>query len=95
MKLHVGCGNVIISGWSNLDIEKLPGVDIQDDIRTLEKIKDESCDIIYASHVLEHVGRNEFGDVLKIWNKKLKMNGVLRVAVPDFENAIKFLVNNE
>ena len=23
MKLHVGCGNVIISGWSKLDIEKL------------------------------------------------------------------------
>ena len=90
MKLHVGCGNVIISGWSNLDIEKLPGVDIQDDIKTLEKIEDGSCDIIYASHVLEHVGRNEFGNVLKTWNKKLKMNGVLRVAVPDFEKAIEW-----
>ncbi len=90
MKLHVGCGNVIISGWSNLDIEKLPGVDIQDDIKTLEKIEDNSCEIIYASHVLEHVGRNEFGDVLKTWNKKLKMNGVLRVAVPDFEKAIEW-----
>ena len=84
MKLHVGCGDVIISGWNNLDIEKLPGVDIQDDIRTLEKIENNSCEIIYASHVLEHVGRNEFGDVLKIWNKKLKINGILRIAVPDF-----------
>ena len=90
MKLHVGCGNVILPGWINLDIEKLPGVDIQDDIRTLEEIEDNSCDLIYASHVLEHVGRNEFGNVLRVWNKKLKVNGVLRLAVPDFEKAINW-----
>jgi len=90
MKLHVGCGDVILSGWTNLDIEQLPGVDIKDDIRTLEKIHDSSCDIIYASHVLEHVGRNEFGDVLRVWNRKLKINGVLRLAVPNFEKAIEW-----
>lgn len=88
MKLHVGCGNVILPGWTNLDIEKLPGVDIIDDITTLTKIPDNSCDIIYASHVLEHVGRNEFEDVIRIWNKKLKKNGTLRIAVPDFEKII-------
>lgn len=79
---------MVLPGWINLDIENLPGVQIQDDIRTLNKIIDESCDIIYASHVLEHVGRHEFEDVLKTWNKKLKMNGILRLAVPDFEKAI-------
>lgn len=88
MKLHVGCGNVILPGWTNLDIEELPGVDIVDDITTLTKIPDNSCDIIYASHVLEHVGRNEFEDVIRIWNKKLKKNGTLRIAVPDFEKII-------
>jgi len=88
MKLHVGCGNVILPGWTNLDIEKLPGVDIVDDITTLTKISDNSCDIIYASHVLEHVGRNEFEDVIRIWNYKLKKNGILRIAVPDFEKVI-------
>jgi len=88
MKLHIGCGNVILPGWINLDIENLPGIYIQDDVRTLNKIADESCDIIYASHVLEHVGRHEFETVLKTWNKKLKMNGILRLAVPDFEKAV-------
>lgn len=88
MKLHVGCGSVILPGWTNLDIEKLPGVDIIDDITTLTKIPDNSCDIIYASHVLEHVGRTEFEDVIRIWNKKLKKNGTLRIAVPDFEKII-------
>lgn len=88
MKLHVGCGDVILPGWTNLDIEKLPGVDVVDDITTLTKIPDNSCDIIYASHVLEHVGRNEFENVIRTWNYKLKKNGILRIAVPDFEKII-------
>ncbi len=90
MKLHVGCGDVILPGWINVDLEDLPGIDLQDDIRELGKIKDETCDIIYASHVLEHVGRNEFEDVIKTWNKKLKVGGILRIAVPDFEKVIEW-----
>ena len=43
MKLHIGCGDVIIPGWTNLDIDNLPGVDINDDARTLSKISDELC----------------------------------------------------
>ena len=88
MKLHVGGGNVILPGWINVDIDNISGVDIQDDVRTLTKIKDDSYDIIYASHVLEHFGRKEFESILKVWNKKLKINGILRLAVPDFEKAI-------
>ncbi len=48
MKLHIGCGEKIFPGWTNLDIDELPGVDIIDDSRTLLKIPNESCDIIYA-----------------------------------------------
>ena len=90
MKLHVGCGNVILPGWTNVDLEDLPGIDLQDDIRELKKIKNGSCDIIYASHVLEHVGRNEFEEVIKTWNRKLRIGGILRIAVPDFEKVIKW-----
>jgi len=88
MKLHLGCGKNILPTWINLDIKDLPGVDIVDDIRFLHKIPDQSCDIIYASHVLEHVGRKEFESVIKLWNKKLKLRGKLRLAVPDFEKAV-------
>ena len=94
MKLHIGCGDVIIPGWTNLDIDNLPGVDINDDARTLSKIPDESCDIIYACHILEHLGRHEVENVLKTWNKKLKKNGMVRLAVQDFEKAIQWYQKN-
>ena len=88
MKLHVGCGEKIFPGWTNLDIDDLPNVDIIDDARTLSKIPDESCEIIYACHIFEHLGRHEVENVLTVWNKKLIKNGILRLAVPDFEKAI-------
>ena len=88
MKLHLGCGNVLLPGWTNVDIDDIPGIDIKDDVTKLDKIKDNSCEIIYSSHVLEHFGRNEFESILKLWNKKLKLNGILRLAVPDFEKSI-------
>ena len=90
IKLHLGCGNVLLPGWTNVDLDDIPEIDLQDDVRTLTKIEDNSCDIIYASHVLEHFGRKEFESILKVWNKKLKINGILRLAVPDFEKAIKW-----
>ena len=90
MKLHVGCGEKIFPGWTNLDIDNLPHVDIIDDARTLSKIPDESCEIIYACHIFEHLGRHEVENVLKICNKKLIKNGILRLAVPDLEKTISW-----
>ena len=93
MKLHIGCGSRYIPGWTNLDINQNVEVDISDDARILNKIPNLSCDIIYASHILEHFGRNEFLKILKVWHSKLKIGGILRLSVPDF-NSVVDIYNN-
>lgn len=93
MKLHIGCGKVILPGWTNLDIEAGPGVDIVDDARTLESIERESCDIIYASHILDHFGRHEIANVLERWHSRLKPGGTLRLAVSDFSQVVAEYTN--
>jgi predicted SAM-dependent methyltransferase len=85
MKLHIGCGHVILPKWVNLDIQPSEGVQIIDDARILNKIENNSCDIIYACHILEHISRNEVQKVLNKWFLKIKTGGKLRLAVPDFE----------
>ncbi len=89
MKLHIGCGHVILPKWVNLDIQPNKGVQIIDDARNLNKIEDESCDIIYACHILEHISRNEAQDVLNKWYSKIKNGGKLRLAVPDFGKIVQ------
>ena len=88
MKLHIGCGKVILPGWTNLDIEPGPGVDIVGDARELESIDRESVDIIYASHILDHFGRHEIADVLALWFSRLKPGGTLRIAVSNFSAVV-------
>jgi predicted SAM-dependent methyltransferase len=44
---------------------------------------EESVDVIYACHVLEHAGRHEYRAVLRRWHEVLKLGGTLRLSVPD------------
>ena len=90
MKLHIGCGSIFLPGWKNLDIQDAPGVDICDDALKLEKIANNSCDIIYACHILEHISRHKTCQALSLWRTKLKDDGVLRLAVPNFEAALEW-----
>ena len=83
-KLHLGCGSRIIPGFIHIDVAALPHIDYACDIRDLSFISDDSVDLIYASHVLEHFGRHECGAVLAEWCRVLRKGGVLRLSVPDF-----------
>jgi predicted SAM-dependent methyltransferase len=58
------------------------------DINVLPQYEDNSVDLIYSSHVLEHTRRHEYMDILKRWNAILKPGGTLRLAVPDIGQVI-------
>lgn len=80
MKLNLGAGNQPIDGYINLD-----GAN-GDSIYPLNY---QNVDEIRASHVLEHFGIVESIDVLKNWIDCLKVGGVLKIAVPDFEELVR------
>jgi hypothetical protein len=84
IKLHLGCGTKHIDGFTNIDIRYLPGVDEVNNIRFLRNYKNNTVDLIYACHVLEHFSRWEYKNALTRWYEILKPGGVLRLAVPNF-----------
>src|SRR5579884_1995769 len=84
MKLHLGCGNKYIPGFYHVDILPMPHVDHVGSAERLDFIRDNSVDLIYACHILEHYGRHETRNVLSEWHRVLKPEGILRLAVPDF-----------
>jgi len=86
-KLHLGCGSTHLPGFVNIDLRWLPGVDEIADIRYLHSrdYPPMSADLIYASHILEHFSRWEYKSALARWYDILKVGGVLRLAVPDFD----------
>jgi len=88
-KLHIGCGNRYIPGFVHIDIRKLPHVDYVTSADKLDMFDDNSVDLIYSCHVLEHFGRQQIEHVLKEWHRVLKVGGILRLAVPDFEKLVE------
>ena len=83
-KLHIGSGRNYIPGWTNLDLFSSVKADVYADIAALPFDRG-TFDLIYASHVLEHVQRNAVIATLSHWRDLLKEGGVLRIAVPNFK----------
>ena len=82
LKLNVGSANVVLPGYTNID-RKDGGEAFPLAYNDGTPVADDSVDFLYASHVLEHFGHNEVGNVVQEWVRCLKMGGILRVAVPD------------
>ena len=53
-KLNLGCYDRKIPDFINVDIREDVNPDLLDDVFALNKIKNNSVDLIYACHVLEH-----------------------------------------
>ncbi|GIW22085.1 MAG: hypothetical protein KatS3mg068_1092 [Candidatus Sericytochromatia bacterium] len=89
MKLHLGCGKRYIPGFVHIDIINYDHIDHVSSIDNLSFIADNSVDLIYNCHVLEHFKRQDVSKVLKEWYRVLKKGGILRTAVPDFEKIVE------
>jgi predicted SAM-dependent methyltransferase len=88
-QLHIGCGNRYIPGMIHVDIRNFPHVDYVTGADKLYMFKDNSIDLIYCCHLLEHFRRSQMHLVLKEWYRVLKSGGTLRLAVPDFEKLVE------
>jgi len=82
-KLHIGAGRVHLPGFTNVDLFDTFSQDVYCDLTRLP-FERGTFDLIYASHVLEHVHRRMITATLWHWREMLKSGGVLRLAVPNF-----------
>ena len=89
MKLHLGCGRRYIPGYIHIDVIEFPHIDHVSSIDSLPFIPDDSVDVIYNCHVLEHFKRKDVGRVLREWWRILRAGGTLRTSVPDFAQICK------
>jgi len=91
-KLHLGCYDRKIHGFINIDIREDVNPDVVDDVFKLEKFENNSVDLIYACHILEHATKKDSILVLKRWYEVLKPGGILRLCVPDLQAAFEYYI---
>ena len=94
MKLNIGCGlRNFGKEWIHIDGADYDHIDSKDIL--IKKCKIESVKLIYASHFIEYFDREEIIPILKRWREVLKPNGILRLAVPNFELYAKLYVKEK
>lgn len=95
MWLNLGCNGDRLKGWLNVD---LPGLDadIHHDLSIFPwPFDDNSVDKILASHILEHMTREDGVKFLSECFRVLSPGGVLHIAVPDMDKFIDCHLNND
>lgn len=92
-KLHIG-GTEKKEGWKILNIQPGENVDYQGDIKDLSQFSDNSFDIVYASHVLEHVDYQKgLISAIKDIYRILRPSGKFLVSVPDLHTLSELFID--
>jgi len=104
-KLMIGCAQLPVHPQHIEKMEELGGLDDWDFIDKYIKqagilnydakelpYDDESVEIIYSSHLLEHLGFKDAQSTLMEWKRVLKTGGILCLNVPDMEWACRAIL---
>jgi len=82
-KLNLGCGKDIRKGYTNLDSFKMKGVDVVHDLNKFPyPFKDNEFDLVYASHILEHL--DDLTKVMKELKRICKNGAKIIIRAPHF-----------
>jgi predicted SAM-dependent methyltransferase len=85
LMVNLGCGKAFHPAWVNVDfIATRPEVQPHD-LREPLPFADQSCSVVYHSHVLEHFPRAYAPVFLRECWRILASGGLIRVVVPDLE----------
>ena len=87
--LNLGCGKMFHPNWVNVDVVSNSPHVLAFDLNLGIPFAAESFDIVYHSHILEHLERPYAEHLLQECFRVLKPGGLLRVVVPDLENIVR------
>jgi ubiquinone/menaquinone biosynthesis C-methylase UbiE len=88
-KLNLGCGEDVKSGYVNMDLLKLKGVDVVHDINKFPwPFKENEFDLVYTSHVIEHV--DDLVKVMAEIRRICKPKARIHIRVPHFSCGVSY-----
>jgi hypothetical protein len=97
LKINLGASrNWVKEGWVVLDhkLENSTSLRIKGDISKID-LQDRTCDLVFVSHVLEHVPHIKIQAVFAEINRIMKIGSGIRILVPDLRKIASAYVNND
>jgi len=87
--LNLGCGCRVHPDWTNVDAVALHPTVQEHDLSQGIPFADNTFDVVYHSHFLEHLPREQAWLLMRECHRVLTPGGILRVAVPDLEGVAR------
>jgi SAM-dependent methyltransferase len=94
-RLNLGCGPRAAPGWLNCDVRAVPGVDVRFDLRGGIPLATSSIDAVAGIHLLQDLPWDAVAPALRDLHRVLRPGGVLRLAVPDLDRAIRAYLSGD
>ena len=92
--LNLGCGERFHAEWVNLDLHPSDASIQKWDLQAELPFPEESFDVVYHSHVLEHFSKGDGLRLLERCRRVLRRGGTIRVVVPDLERIVQLYVSS-
>ncbi len=87
--LNIACGGRYHKDWINIDFHAESNHVTKVNILGGLPLSDNSMDVVYSSHFLEHLSQDQANFVLKESYRILNKDGIIRIVVPDLEDVCK------
>ncbi len=87
--LNVGCGSKYHPDWINIDLNSNSGYVIPYNIRKGLPFPNDTFEVLYHSHFLEHLQKREAEKFIGECYRVMKKGGIIRIVVPDLETIIR------
>ena len=95
LKLHLGCGDDYLEGMINVDGNINRKKELWLDLRNRLPFSDQSADLIYCSHTLDHLFPYDAVALLKERQRVIAAAGVVRLAVPSTERCLAIAAGDD
>jgi predicted SAM-dependent methyltransferase len=89
--LNLGCGNLFVDSdnWVNIDQSPFDKRVKKVSLENRLPFPENAFDVVYSSHVFEHILPHHLPKLLIECNRILRKGGVIRIVVPDFQEMVK------
>ncbi len=91
--LNLGCGGRFHQDWTNMDFHASAPEVISHNLCLGIPEPDQSFDVVYHSHLLEHFPKSYAKEFLKECYRVLKQKGIIRVVQPDLEKIARLYLD--
>lgn len=92
--LNLGCGHRYHPDWTNISFTSTGEGVIAHNLKHGIPFSDASFDVVYHSHVLEHLSKAEAESLIKECYRVLHPQGILRVVVPDLQEIARMYLHS-